>query len=148
MQADPLAHVPAAEVDAAAARTLAAVGILVSGFALATLTADVTVVRPWVVTGQPLGTHTAPTLLATAILGLGFLACLAGSVLAFVRPPAAIPTLLTGAVIEGVIWFAWFPSWSPDDASRWVPAVLFVLPPAITAALVAFSVRRTTETGH
>jgi hypothetical protein len=122
-----------------ATRVLAAIGILVCGFATVSLfTVGGRQPMPFVSKGALLGTYAQSTQLGIFTLGAGFALSLVGAFLAFRWRRVAAGVLIAGGLVQTLLWAVWSfdRTRPPGDHGILMSLLVFAAPPFITAVLL------------
>jgi apolipoprotein N-acyltransferase len=132
-----------------AAHSLAAIGIVLCGFALADLLLEGGHrPLPFVLEGSPFGTYAASTQLGLLTFAAGLALSLVGAILAFWWKSVAARFLIAGGAIQTFIWAIWSQdSTRPSgDMGAWISLLIFALPPFVLALLLVLISRNRRHT--
>ena len=131
------------------ARSLAAIGILICGFATVDMLFEgghQSPSLPFALQGAAFGTHAQSTQLGMLTLGVGFALALVGCILAFRWERMAARLLLASGVVQAFLWAMWLPDRTAPSYSHWDQLTMFSLPPLIIAILLWVVSRSPNET--
>ncbi len=121
------------------ARSLAAIGILICGFATVGMMFEgghQSPSLPFALQGAAFGTYAQSTQLGMFTLGAGFALALVGCILAFRWERMAARLLLASGLVQTFLWVVWLRDRTAPSYSHWDQLTMFSLPPLVIAVLL------------